>query len=180
MVYIMLAEGFEEIEALTVVDVVRRAEMETQTVSITHSNDVLGAHGIKVTADSLFTEVNIANSDMVVLPGGMPGALNLRNDTALCAVLRERANNSLPIAAICAAPFILGELGILKGKRATCYPGFEDKLEGATVTGAMVEHDGNVITAKGPAAAMDFALEIAEALAGKAKSAEVAKGMLYC
>lgn len=178
MVYIMLAEGFEEVEALTVVDVVRRAGVEAHTVSITHSNEVVGAHGIKVTTDSLFTEVNLATSELVVLPGGMPGALNLRNDSALCAVLKERANNNFPIAAICAAPFILGELGLLHNKRATCYPGFEDKLEGAECTGAMVEQDGNIITGKGPAAAMEFALKIAELLAGKAKSDEVAAGML--
>ena len=112
------------------------------------------------------------------IPGGMPGALNLRNDETLCAVLKKRASENLAVAAICAAPFILGELGILQDKRATCYPGFEDKLAGATVTGAMVERDGNIITGKGPAAAMEFALTIVEALAGKGVRDEVAGGML--
>lgn len=178
MVYIMLADGFEEIEALTVVDVLRRAGVDAHTVSVSHKNEVVGAHGIPVTADDLFTEVSVAECEMVVLPGGMPGALNLRNDATLCAVLGERASAGLPIAAICAAPYILGELGLLRGRRATCYPGFEDKLEGATYTAAMVERDGNIITAKGPAAAMAFALGIAEALAGKNKRDEVAHGML--
>ena len=164
MIYVMLANGFEEVEALTVVDVLRRANFDVQTVSIT--------------ADNIFTEVSLAESELVVLPGGMPGALNLRNDETLCAVLKKRASENLAVAAICAAPFILGELGILQDKRATCYPGFEDKLAGATVTGAMVERDGNIITGKGPAAAMEFALTIVEALAGKGVRDEVAGGML--
>lgn len=174
----MLAEGFEEIEALTVADVLRRSGIDTQTVSITHTNEVSGAHNIVVVADKLLTEIHAAESDMVVLPGGMPGALNLRNDSTLCAILNDRAVAGLPIAAICAAPYILGELGILRGKRATCYPGFEDKLLGADYTGAMVEQDGNIITGKGPGAAMEFALKIAETLAGKNRRDEVAAGML--
>lgn len=178
MIYVMLANGFEEVEALTVVDVLRRANFDVQIVSITHSFQVEGAHGVIVNADNIFTEVSLAESELVVLPGGMPGALNLRNDETLCAVLKKRASENLAVAAICAAPFILGELGILQGKRATCYPGFEDKLAGATVTGAMVEWDGNIITGKGPAAAMEFALTIVEALAGKGVRDEVAGGML--
>lgn len=178
MIYVMLANGFEEVEALTVVDVLRRANFDVQTVSITHSFQVEGTHGVIVNADNIFTEVSLAESELVVLPGGMPGALNLRNDETLCAVLKKRASENLAVAAICAAPFILGELGILQGKRATCYPGFEDKLAGATVTGAMVERDGNIITCKGPAAAMEFALTIVEALAGKGVRDEVAGGML--
>lgn len=178
MIYVMLANGFEEVEALTVVDVLRRANFDVQTVSITHSFQVEGAHGVIVNADNIFTEVSLAESELVVLPGGIPGALNLRNDETLCAVLKKRASENLAVAAICAAPFILGELGILQGKRATCYPGFEDKLAGATVTGAMVERDGNIITGKGPAAAMEFALTIVEALAGKGVRDEVAGGML--
>lgn len=178
MIYVMLADGFEEIEALTVVDVLRRANLDVQTVSVSHSFQVEGAHGVVVNADNIFTEISAAKSELVVLPGGMPGALNLRNEQALCAVLKERSSENLKIAAICAAPFILGELGILQGKRATCYPGFEDKLTGATVTGAMVEWDGNVITGKGPAAATDFALSIVEMLVGKNVRDEVANGML--
>ena len=108
----------------------------------------------------------------------MPGAVNLRNCHVLCEELKKRAEKNLPIAAICAAPFILGELGILKGKKATCYPGFEEKLTGAHATGTMVEKDGNIITGKGPAAAMEFALKIAELLTSKKQSDEVAAGML--
>lgn len=179
MVYVILAEGFEEVEALTVVDVVRRTGEEVQTVSITSGNDVTGAHGVTVKADVLMVDTDLRNSDMIVLPGGMPGALNLRNDATLCAVLRERAQKGRLIAAICAAPYILGELDILRDRKATCYPGFEDKLIGAEYTAAMVEHDGNIITAKGPAAAMSFALEIAATLTSVAKAKEVAEGMLY-
>ena len=179
MVYIMLAEGFEEVEALTVVAIVRRAGIEANTVSITSDNEVTGAHGIVVKADEIMADVDLRNSGLVVLPGGMPGALNLRNDATLCAVLKERAEKERPIAAICAAPYILGELGILRGKKATCYPGFEDKLLGATYTAAMVERDGNIITAKGPAAAMAFGFAIVELLGSVYKANEVAEGMLY-
>lgn len=179
MTYVMLAEGFEEIEALTVVDMLRRAGIETHTVSITHINEVAGAHGITVVADDLFTDISLATCDLVVLPGGMPGATNLRADETLCAVLRERAEKDLPIAAICAAPFILGELGILNGRRATCYPGFEGKLKGAHFTGGSVERDGNIITANGPASAAKFALEIIGLLSTGGNAKEVAKGMLY-
>lgn len=178
MVYVILAEGFEEIEALTVVDVVRRAGVEVNMVSITSEKEVKGAHGIVVTADVLLSNTDLAASELVVLPGGMPGAVNLRNCRILCEELKKRAEKNLPIAAICAAPFILGELGILEGKRATCYPGFEEKLTGANTTGAMVEQDGNIITGKGPAAAMEFALKIAESLTSKKQSDEVATGML--
>ena len=179
MVYIMLADGFEEIEALTVVDIVRRAGIGINTVSITSDRKVTGAHGITVEADDIMSKTDLASSECVILPGGMPGAANLRSCNKLCQELERRANSRQPIAAICAAPFILGELGILKGKRATCYPGFENKLEGATFTGAMVEQDGFIITGKGPAAAMDFALKIAEAMTSKTISEEVARGMLY-
>lgn len=178
MTYVMLANGFEEVEALTAVDIIRRANKEVSTVSVTPTLKVEGAHGITVMADKTIEEVSLTDADMVVLPGGMPGALNLRNCVKLCNALEKRASANLKIAAICAAPFILGELGILRGKRATCYPGFENKLDGAEVTGAMVEQDGNIITGKGPAAAMDFALTIAEVLAGKSVRDEVASGML--
>lgn len=178
MVYVILAEGFEEIEALTVVDVVRRAGVEVYMVSITSEKEVKGAHGIVVAADVLLPNTDLAASELVVLPGGMPGAVNLRKCHVLCEELNKRAEKNLPIAAICAAPFILGELGILKGKKATCYPGFEEKLTGAHATGTMVEKDGNIITGKGPAAAMEFALKIAELLTSKKQSDEVATGML--
>lgn len=178
MVYVILAEGFEEIEALTVVDVVRRAGVEVCMVSITSEKEVKGAHGIVVAADVLLPNTDLAASELVVLPGGMPGAVNLRKCHVLCEELNKRAEKNLPIAAICAAPFILGELGILKGKKTTCYPGFEEKLTGAHATGTMVEKDGNIITGKGPAAAMEFALKIAELLTSKKQSDEVATGML--
>ena len=179
MVYITLADGFEEIEALTVVDIVRRAGISINTVSITSDKKITGAHGITVIADGILSKADLAASECIILPGGMPGATNLRNCDKLCQELKRRANSKQPIAAICAAPFILGELGILKGKRATCYPGFENKLEEAVFTGAMVEQDGLIITGKGPAAAMDFALKIVETLTNKTTSDEIAIGMLY-
>ncbi len=179
MVYITLADGFEEIEALTVVDIVRRAGISLNTVSITSDKKITGAHGITVIADDILSNAELSTSECIILPGGMPGAANLRNCDKLCQELKRRANSKQPIAAICAAPFILGELGILKGKRATCYPGFECKLEDATFTGAMVEQDGLIITGKGPAAAMDFALKIVETLTSKTTGDEIAIGMLY-
>lgn len=179
MVYITLADGFEEIEALTVVDIVRRAGIGINTVSITSDKKVTGAHGITIIADDVLSKADFATSECIILPGGMPGAANLRNCDRLCQELKIRANSGLPIAAICAAPFILGELGILKGKRATCYPGFENKLGESVFTGAMVEQDGPIITGKGPAAAMDFALKIVETITNKALCNEIASGMLY-
>ena len=178
MVYIALANGFEEIEALTVIDVIRRAGIDISSFSITSDKEVMGAHGITVIADCTLPKADLAKSEFVILPGGMPGAANLRNCAKLCQELTKRANNSQNIAAICAAPFILGELGILKNKRATCYPGFENKLEGCIYTGAMVEQDDNIITGKGPAAAMDFALKIVETMADKKTSDDIATGML--
>jgi len=179
MVYITLADGFEEIEALTVVDILRRAGIGINTVSITSDKKVTGAHGITVVADDIISKADLATSECVILPGGMPGAVNLRNCDKLCQELKRRANSGQLMAAICAAPFILGELGILKGKRATCYPGFENKLEEAVFTGAMVEQDGQIITGKGPAAAMDFALKIVETATSKTLCGEIALGMLY-
>ncbi len=178
MIHIILADGFEEIEALATADILRRAGLEVSTVSANASLQANGAHGIAVTCDCMLQDTDLDTSRLVVLPGGMPGALNLRKSTTLCDALQRRAAEGKLIAAICAAPYILGELGLLKGRRATSYPGFEDKLHGATCTGAGVEHDGNIITGRGPAAAIDFALKLAEITAGSQKAREVALGML--
>lgn len=159
MIYIFLADGFEEIEALTPVDVFRRAGLETLTVSVSDSYTVTGAHNIAVTADKLLTEIDCADADLLLLPGGMPGTKHLGACEPLCDALTAHAQAGKPVAAICAAPSVLGKLGLLNGKEAVCYPGFEDALIGATVSEKNVVRDGNTVTAAGMGVALDFALE---------------------
>lgn len=163
-VYMHLAEGFEEIEALTVVDVLRRAGIDAETVSMSGTLEVSGAHGISVIADKLFTEADYDSCDMIVLPGGMPGTKNLEAHDGLVNRLKQFANEGKWIAAICAAPSILGKMGLLSGKKATCYPGFERYLHGAEVSDDPVARDGKIITSKGPGTAMMFALKLTEVL----------------
>jgi len=162
-----LAEGFEEIEAISIIDVLRRAEMEVIVVSVTGKPEVTGAHQIKVTADKLFEDVDYSKIDMIVLPGGMPGAANLNNHTGLRTQILDFNKNGKPLGAICAAPLVFGQLGLLKNKNATCFPGFEKYLEGAKVTGAATETAGNIVTGKGAGVAIQFALKIVENLQGK-------------
>ena len=169
-VAVLLADGFEEIEALTVVDILRRASVYVDTVSITDEYKVRGSHGINVQTEDLFDEVNFVEFDMIVLPGGMPGTINLGKSETVTKAAVYCAENGKITAAICAAPSVLGNLGILKGKKATCFPGFEKELEGATYTAAPVEIDGNVITGKGAGCAILFGKAIVE----KAVSAEAA------
>lgn len=161
MIFMFLATGFEEIEALATLDVLRRFGLEVSTVSVTGTRLIHGAHGIPVMADTLFRRADAEACDCVILPGGMPGAKNLMACDALRRALLAHNKKGTLIAAICAAPFILGELGILEGKKATCYPGLEDRLHGAITKGNLIEEDGNIITGKGPGAAMDFAFAIA-------------------
>ena len=156
-VCVFTADGFEEIEGLTVVDLLRRAGAEVLMVSVGEGLTVRGSHDIELKADVLFEEAEYGDADILVLPGGMPGTLNLRNHEKLCALLKEFAAKDKKIAAICAAPMILGELGILKGKRATCYPGFEEKLFGAEVCTERVVRDGNLTTSRGLGTAISFA-----------------------
>ena len=159
MVYVFLADGFEEIEALAVVDILRRAKIETKTVGV-GALDIIGAHGISVKADMLIEDVNENELTAVVLPGGMPGTANLKKCEKLTEILMLAANNNKYIAAICAAPSVLGALGLLKNKTATCYPGFENELYGANYMDTPVCADGKIVTAFGPGAAVDFALEL--------------------
>ncbi len=173
-----MADGCEEIEGLTVVDVVRRAKMEIVMLSITGKKEVTSSHGVTFLADALAEETGYEDLDGIVLPGGMPGAATLEKCDDLRRLILRFAEENKPIAAICAAPMVLGKLGLLKGKKATCYPGFEQYLEGADCTGAMVEKDGNVITGKGPGAAMEFALAVVELLQGKDKVAELKEAMI--
>lgn len=176
--YVFLAPGFEEIEAVTPIDVLRRAGMPVQTVSITPGQPVVtGAHGVPYTADTTIDHLpDMPDAEWLILPGGMPGATNLYACKALTDLLTGFSGN---IAAICASPsVVLGQLGLLRGKRATCYPGMESYAEGAEMTGAHVERDGRFITAQGPAWSTAFAAAIVEASAGADAAAQVLDGML--
>ena len=152
-VYVHLAEGFEEIEAVTIVDVLRRAEVDAETVSITGERVVKGAHGIPVTADLLFEEADYDNCEMIVLPGGMPGTTNLGAHKGLEEQLKKFEEKNRWLAAICAAPMIFGNLGLLKGKKAVIYPGMEEHLKGAQVGEKPVEIDGKAMLCRLPSAA---------------------------
>lgn len=178
MNYVFLADGFEEVEALATVDVLRRCGIEVQTVSISYSEEVTGAHGIIVKADKVLDYSMLQEADFLILPGGLPGATNLRDCEALQEVLKQHAAKGGNLAAICAAPMVLGGLGLLEGKEATCYPGFEKYMIGAKPGSLPVVQDGNVITGKGPAFAFAFGLKIAEAIKGKEVARDVAAGML--
>lgn len=178
-VYVFLADGFEEIEALATVDILRRSGVQVTTVSIHSTEVVTGAHGVTVVADCVFGAHSYAEADMLVLPGGMPGAANLDAHEGVCAALKAHAEAGKWLGAICAAPMVFGHLGLLVGKKATCYPGFESHLEGAEYTTGSSEADGNIITGKGPAAVFSFAYALAEALVGKKVVDQVKAGMLY-
>ncbi|MDE5881962.1 MAG: DJ-1/PfpI family protein [Muribaculaceae bacterium] len=179
--FLFLAEGFEEIEALTAVDVMRRAGINVKTVSITRALQVKGAHGIIVNADVLYDNTLFSSAKWLVLPGGMPGATNLYEFAPLQGLLRRQAESSEgKIAAICAAPaVVLGQLGLLKGHHATCYPGFEDLLKGAIVENAPVVVDEKFVLGNGPANAMLWALNIVKEEKGVNVAEQVANGMLY-
>lgn len=179
--FLFLAEGFEEIEALTAVDVMRRAGINVKTVSITRALQVKGAHGIIVTADVLYDNTLFNSAKWLVLPGGMPGATNLYEFAPLQGLLRRQAESSEgKIAAICAAPaVVLGQLGLLKGHHATCYPGFEDLLKGAVVENAPVVVDDKFVLGNGPANALLWALNIVKEEKGMNVAEQVSNGMLY-
>ena len=173
MVYIFLSSGFEEIEALAVVDVLRRAKIEIATVGVGNKT-IVGAHNIPVNCDLLDSDVSPDNNtEAVVLPGGMPGTLNLEKSEKVCEFLSYMYENNKLICAICAAPSILGHKGMLKGKKAVCFPGFESELEGAINTEKYVEEDGNIITAKGMGSAIKFAVAIGARFVGKEKMQEI-------
>lgn len=179
MIYVHLAEGFEEIEALTIVDALRRADITVKTVSVTGASVVTGTHGVAVEADILYEDADYDVCDMIVLPGGMPGAANLQAHEGLTAHIKDFDAEGKKLAAICAAPMIFGSCGILAGKKATIYPGMENMLTGAEATGEAVEICGNIITGKGPALALEFALKLIENIKGEEASAVVAADMLY-
>ena len=147
-------------------------------ITVTPDEIVKGAHSVPVLCDKNIVNCDFFDADLILLPGGMPGAATLEKCDDLRRLILRFAKENKPIAAICAAPMVLGKLGLLKGKKATCYPGFEQYLEGADCTGAMVEKDGNIITGKGPGAAMEFALAVVELLQGKDKVAELKEAMI--
>lgn len=178
-VYVFTADGFEEIEGLTVVDLMRRAGAQVQMVSISNGLAVKGSHGIEIKADTFFEDVDFGQADLLVLPGGMPGTLHLGEHQGLTKLLAETAAQGKRVAAICAAPSVLGGLGLLKGKRAVCYPGFEDKLTGAQVGTEEVVTDGNITTSRGLGTAIPFALELISLLFGQEKAEEIGASVIY-
>ncbi|WP_163713201.1 DJ-1 family glyoxalase III [Mangrovibacterium lignilyticum] len=173
-----LATGFEETEAITIIDVLRRAGLNVQTVSITGNRLVNGAHKVPVAADLLFEELNYDEIDMIILPGGMPGAKNLDAHKGLKEKILTFHEQQKPLGAICAAPLVFGHLNILENKVAVCYPGFESELKGAKIETTPTAVDGHIITGRGVGAALHFALKISELLIGKEKADHLAKAML--
>lgn len=176
---IFLADGFEEVEGLTVVDLLRRAGMEVETLSIMGRELVESSHKVTVKADKLAEEAEYDSFDILVLPGGMPGTLNLGNSQIVQNNLKKMNEEGKWIGAICAAPSVLGEAGFLKGREAVCYPSFEEKLLGAKVCYDPVKVDGNVITSRGMGTAIDFGLTIIEQLISKEKAEEIGKSIVY-
>ena len=179
MIYLFLAEGFEEIEALTPLDILRRAGKDVRTVGVGGST-IRGSHGIPVVCDTTIDAVSLADApEAVILPGGMPGTNNLECDDTVRGFVRAAFEDGKPVCAICAAPSILGHMGLLEGRRATCFPGFEQALLGAHVTGESVCRDGNILTAKGAGVAADFGFAITEALCG-AETAQKLRSSMQC
>lgn len=177
---VFLANGFEEVEALTVVDYLRRMDVEVDTVSITQDKQVNGSHDIPVLADKIIDEIDQVDSyDGVVIPGGMPGATNLRDNPRVIEIVKEIDKKGKLAAAICAGPIVLEKAGVIEGKKVTSYPGFEDQLSSGVYQEENVVRDQNIITARGPALAVDFAIEIVKYLLGEEKANELKKGILY-
>jgi len=179
MIYVFLATGFEEIEAIAPVDIMRRAGLKVQTVSVTGERIVESTHGIGIACDALLSEVDFSGAQMLVLPGGLPGSTNLDACQPLREAIVRHYEAGGAIAAICAAPLVFGHLGLLEGRRATCYPGVEGELKGAICTSAIVEQDGNIITGKGPAAAFEFGYAIVDYFLGEGASMPLRNGMIY-
>lgn len=179
-VYVFLADGFEDVEALIPIDVLRRGGVDVKTVSVTDLPIVSSAHQVNMEADLLFEEASFDDADLLLLPGGMPGASNLYEHEGVCQAVTAQNAAGRRVAAICAAPaVVLGQLGLLRGRRATCYPGFEQLLDGADYTADLVTVSGNITTAEGPAAAFPFAYELLSQLVSPQVADQVAEGMRY-
>ena len=166
-VAIMLAEGFEEVEALAVADVLYRAGVRSDLISVTDARHVTSSHGIRVVADLMLEDVDLSTYTVLFLPGGMPGTLNLEKSPIVTTCAEYCAKNDIYLAAICAAPSVLGHLGLLNGKEAICFPGFEGELKGATISEKPVCVDGKIVTAKGMGVAVQFGLTLAGLMVGK-------------
>ncbi|MDE7387939.1 MAG: DJ-1/PfpI family protein [Muribaculaceae bacterium] len=181
MNYVFLAPGFEEIEAVTPIDVLRRAGLEVTVVSIVPGEKaVTGANGVTYVADVCIDGMNAADADWLILPGGLPGSTNLYECAPLADMLRAHMAKGGHTAAICAAPaVVLGQLGLLRGRRATCYPGCENMCEGAEMIASPVVADGNLITGWGPSAALPWAYAIVDAAAGRDTADALREGMLF-
>lgn len=178
--YVFLADGCEEIEALTPVDLLRRAGIDTCTVSVTGRTQIESSHGIRFEADALFEETDFSGGEMFVTPGGMPGSTNLAAYAPLIALLKEKQAEGKHLAAICAAPgVVLGDNGFLEGKKATCFPGFEEHLKGAEAVCRSVVTDGTITTSRGMGTAVAFGLELVRLLAGETAAAELKKKIVY-
>ncbi len=176
-VAVLLANGFETLEGLTVVDILRRAEVECNTFAL-EGNEVSTSHKIKVKADKNIMDEEIKDYDVIVLPGGMPGSTNLRDNERVIELVKEFNNKKKWVCAICAGPIALGKAGITEGKNVTCYPGFEDQLGNCNYKDELVVVDGNIITGRGPAAAIPFAFEILSKISEE-KANKVKKAMLF-
>ena len=176
---IHLAEGFEEVEAVSIIDLLRRAELEVLMVSMTGKQEVQGAHKITIKTDILFEDVNYEDIFMIVLPGGMPGASNLDAHQGLRKQIKQFNEQNRPLAAICAAPMVFGNLGILKGKQVVCYPGFEKYLKEAEVLMEPVVESGNIITGRGIGAALEFGLKLIEKAVSAEKARQISQQILF-
>lgn len=178
-VVVFVADGFEECEALIVVDILKRAKCDVNMVSIMGRKEIISAHGVSIVSDELVESVDLDSYDMVVLPGGLPGTEHLANNRIVRDVCLKYADEDKTIAAICAAPSILANLGLLEGRNATCHPSFEKKMHSAIITGKPIEVSGNIITARGLGVAIPFALELVKQLEGLEVSKAIAESISY-
>lgn len=176
---VFFADGCEEIEGLTVVDMLRRAKVDVVTVSIMGRREIHGSHDVTFFADTVYEDVDMAAFDGIVLPGGGVGTQNLGAHDGVAKAVKEFAAAGKLTAAICAAPSVLGQNGVLKGKRATCHPGWEEKLTGAVITEGTAVTDGNIITSRGMGTSIDFSLAILEQITDADTVAHVRKGIVY-
>lgn len=178
-VYEFIANGSEEIETLTVIDVLRRGGVDAKTVSITGSEYVECSHGVVIKCDTTIEAANLSDADFLLLPGGLPGATNLLEHEGVRKAIMRQATDGKKVGAICAAPMVLGDLGLLRGKKATCYPGFEKYMDGAEYTADIFTVDGNIITGCGPAATLPYSFAILEMLTDHDTGEGLKEGMMF-
>lgn len=180
MIYVFFANGFEESEAIVPIDIMRRAGLDVTLISTTNDIMVTGSHGIVIKTDAKFNDVDFEDAELLVLPGGMPGTKNLDAHAGLCELLQTSAEKGIKLAAICAAPMVFGNLGLLNGEKATCYPGFEEHLIGAEyVEKNVVVSSNQFITSRGAGTAMDFGLKLVEILKNSKIAEELASAIIY-